>query len=162
MTETTRLYIVPLTLKEANDFVAVHHRHHKPVVGHRFSIGTMDEANQLRGVLIAGRPVARMTDWHTTLEVLRVATDGCRNACSVLYGAAKRIARHMGFERILTFTLETELGTSLKAAGWIQTGQTGGGEWGRPSRAREIVAPITPKRRWELILNPSRSKKVIK
>lgn len=149
-----RLTVVPLTLREANEFVAVFHRHHKPVVGHRFSLGVMrhwsDTCKTLVGVAICGRPVARMTDWRTTVEVVRLATDGTQNACSALYGAARATAKAMGFQRITTFTLLSEPGTSLRAAGWTQTGVTEGGEWGRPSRSRQVVAPTEPKRRWEV------------
>jgi hypothetical protein len=145
-----RLRIVPLSLKEANEYVATHHRHHKPVTGHRFSLGVVDLEGELVGVAICGRPVARMIDWHTSLEILRIATDGTDNACSALYGACRRVAKEMGFARILTYTLESEPGTSLRAAGWVQVSTSSGGEWGRPSRARKNVAPTTPKRRWEV------------
>jgi hypothetical protein len=36
---------VPLTLKQANTLVDRLHRHHKPVVGHRFSIGAEVDGN---------------------------------------------------------------------------------------------------------------------
>lgn len=142
--------VVPLTLREANGYVAEHHRHHKPVRGHRFSLGAMHDG-QLVGVAIIGRPVARMIDQYRVCEVLRVATDGTPHACSALYGAARRTAKAMGFARIITYTLTSEPGTSLRAAGWVCAGETEGGEWGRPSRARQIVAPIEPKRRWEVV-----------
>ncbi len=108
--------IVPLTLKQANEFVANHHRHHKPVVGHRFSIGV--ESDALHGVAIVGRPVARNVDQYRVCEITRLATDGTPNACAKLYGAVRRIAKEMGFDRCITYTLSTEPGTSLKASGW--------------------------------------------
>lgn len=37
------LELVPITLKEANAFVVRYHRHHKPVVGHKFSIAATTE-----------------------------------------------------------------------------------------------------------------------
>lgn len=83
-----RLFIVPISLPEANEFVKRHHRHHKPVTGHKFSIAVADEQGQVRGVAIVGRPVARALDDGWTLEVTRCCTDGCPNACSALYAAA--------------------------------------------------------------------------
>lgn len=88
------LDICPVSLAEANAFVAEHHRHHKPVVGHKFSIGCTD-GEKIVGVAIVGRPVARYLDDGWTLEVNRCCTDGTRNACSILYAAAWRAARIM-------------------------------------------------------------------
>jgi hypothetical protein len=145
----SRLTIVPLTLRESNAFVAQHHRHHKPARGCRFCLGVLDQDGTLRGVCIVGRPVARMVDQRKVCEVVRLATDGTPNACSALYGAAGRVAKAMGFEQIITYTLTTEPGTSLRAAGWVEVGETDGGSWDRPSRERTDKAPIIPKRRWE-------------
>lgn len=142
--------IVPITLKAANEFVGQHHRHHKPVPGAKFSVGVQDAAGNLRGVAIAGRPVARTSDDGLTLEVLRVCTDGYRNACSALYGACRRVARGMGYLRMITYTLPEEGGASLKAAGLVCKGTAGGGSWSRPSRPRTDSAPTTAKLRWEL------------
>jgi antitoxin (DNA-binding transcriptional repressor) of toxin-antitoxin stability system len=145
-----RLYVVPLELAEANAFVLVHHRHHVPVVGHRFSLGAIDSAGQLRGVCIAGRPVARLAGHpRDVLEITRLATDGAQNACSILYAAAARAARAMGFRRVQTYVLDTEPGTSVRAAGWSDDGPAGGGQWvhtdGRPRRTDQ---PTGAKRRW--------------
>ncbi|WP_371721843.1 XF1762 family protein [Neglectibacter sp. X4] len=63
------LEIVPMTLKEANAFVEQKHRHHGPVVGHKFSIG-LSNGEEIVGVAIVGRPVARHLDDGWTLEVL--------------------------------------------------------------------------------------------
>lgn len=120
-------------LAEANAFVAAWHRHHKPVTGHRFSIGAQ-KSGRLVGVAIVGRPVARMTDQKHVAEVLRVCTDGTRNACSFLYAMAASVARQLGFKRIQTFVLASESGTSLRASGWSVSHQTDGGSWNRPSR----------------------------
>ena len=113
----TMLEIVPISLAEANQYVSEHHRHHKPVVGHKFSVGCTDGEN-IVGVAIVGRPVARYLDDGWTLEVNRLCTDGTRNACSMLYAAAWRAARAMGYRKIITYILDTEPGTSLRAAGW--------------------------------------------
>ena len=107
------LEVCPVTLKEANAFVAEHHRHHKPVVGHKFSIGCTD-GEKIVGVAIVGRPVSRYLDDGWTLEVNRLCTDGTRNACSILYAAAWRAVRAMGYRKLITNILDTEPGTSLR------------------------------------------------
>jgi len=130
------LSITPINLDEANAFVAEHHRHHRPVIGAKFAVAVSDEESQVRGVAIVGRPVARLLDDGWTLEVNRVCTDGARNACSMLYGAAWRAARAMGYKRLITYTLPEEGGSSLRAAGWKLLGRRGGGNWNVPSRPR--------------------------
>jgi hypothetical protein len=135
------LEITPITLDEANAFVARNHRHHNPVVGHKFSIavssyGEGDDQSGICGVCIVGRPVARHLDDGWTLEVTRCCTDGTKNACSMLYGAAWRAAKAMGYRRLITYTLPEEGGASLRAAGWTLLGKRGGGNWNVPSRPR--------------------------
>lgn len=103
------LELCPMTLKEANAYVEQHHRHHGPVVGHKFSIGLSD-GEKIVGVAIVGRPVARHLDDGWTLEVNRLCTDGTRNACSMLYSAVWRAARAMGYKRLVTYILDTENG----------------------------------------------------
>ncbi len=147
-----KLTIAAVSLQTANAFVSEHHRHHRRVVGHKFSLGVFDDAGRLRGVAIVGRPVARMRDDGQTLEVTRVATDGCPNACSALYGAARRAAQALGYARIGTYTLGSEPGTSLIAAGWVPVAETAGGSWDRPSRQRTDKHPTTHKRLWEALL----------
>ena len=122
------LDIVPVTLAEANAFVEQNHRHHKPVSGHKFSIGCAD-GDRIIGVAIVGRPVSRYLDDGWTLEVTRLCTDGTKNACSMLYAAAWRATRAIGYKRLITYTLITEPGTSLKAAGWKCIGEAGGLRW---------------------------------
>src|SRR5689334_18781206 len=100
-----RLEIVPCELDEANEFVRRHHRHHQPAVGHKFSLAVADDRGDVRGVAIVSRPTARRLQDGWTLEVVRVATDGCQNACSALYGAAWRACRAMGYRKLVTFTL---------------------------------------------------------
>jgi hypothetical protein len=134
-TKTAALTIVPVSLEEANALVEVMHRHHKPVVGHKFSLGVA-AGNSIVGVAIVGRPVARGNDDGLTLEVNRCCTDGTRNACSMLYGAAWRAAKAMGYRRLITYTLPAEGGASLRAAGWTLLGERGGGNWNTPSRPR--------------------------
>jgi hypothetical protein len=139
-----RLQHVRLSLEEANAFVRVHHRHHRPVVGHLFSIGAALE-EKIVGVVIVGRPVARMRDDGETAEVTRLCTDGTRNACSFLYGAAAKAAFALGFKRIGTYILHSEDGVTLRASGWKLIGQRGGGSWSVPSRPRVDTHPLQPK-----------------
>lgn len=149
MSDQPRLTVVPLTLEAANEYVRQYHRHHDPVIGHKFSIGVTDEERQLRGAAIVGRPTARRRDDGWTLEVTRLVTDGCENACSALYAAAWRAAKAMGYRRIGTFILSTEPGTSLKAAGWKLLYETPGKSWSVPSRPRVDKHPLGQKQLWE-------------
>jgi hypothetical protein len=143
------LIMVRVELSVANEFVRLHHRHHRPVVGHKFSLGaTLDGV--LVGVVIVGRPVSRMRDDRRTLEVTRLCTDGTKNACSFLYGKAARATFALGYERIGTYILSSEDGTSLRAAGWRLLGQRGGGSWSVPSRPRTDKHPTEPKLLFEL------------
>lgn len=139
-----KLTHVRIDLAEANAFVAEHHRHHKPVVGHLFSIGA-SLGDKIVGVVIVGRPVARMRDDGLTAEVTRLCTDGTRNACSFLYGAAARAALALGFKRIGTYILATEPGVSLTGAGWRLVGETRGRSWSTPSRPRVDKHPTQDK-----------------
>lgn len=147
--DTEALVIVPLSLAMANAFVKDHHRHRGPVIGHRFSLGVVDSTRSLRGVAIIGRPVARQLNQESVCEVTRLATDGCRNASSKLYAAASRVARDMGFARCVTYTLVSEFGTSLRAAGWRPTGITRAKSWNSASRPRIDLYPLCDKVRWE-------------
>lgn len=152
------LVIRPITLKEANAYVAEYHRHNIPTNGHKWSIACYDD-DRLCGVAICGQPIARMLDDGETIEARRVCTDGTRNACSFLYGACARIAKEFGYKRIITYILETESGTSLKASGWKMVSTSSGGDWSSPSRPRAISEitlfgetkkyPTCKKTRWE-------------
>ena len=144
------LQIIPLNLDEANTLVALWHRHHKPALSHKFSLGVADDAGTVHGCAIVGRPVARMLDDGWSLEVTRCCTDGTRNAPSMLYGAAWRVARAMGYKRLGTYTLPQEGGASLRAAGWRLIGQAGGGSWSRDARPRVDTHPTQHKLRWEV------------
>lgn len=146
------MLIIPMTLKDANAYVTERHRHHKPSVGHKFSIG-LCIGEKIIGVAICGRPVSRGSDDGLTLEVSRLCTDGTANACSKLYGACARIAKEMGYKKIQTYVLESEPGTSLKASGWTMEAITAGGQWkytnGKPRRTDQ---PTEKKQRWAKIL----------
>src|ERR1700682_392696 len=143
------LSILPAELSDAKAFVSLHHRRHTPVTGHRWSAKVVDENATVRGVAIVGRPMARMTDQRGVVEAIRVATGGCANACSALYGAVCRQQRAHGYRKAITFILASEPGTSLRAAGWRPVARTDGGSWSRPSRHREDDHPLDPKVRWE-------------
>lgn len=145
------MFLVPISLKDANSFVAEHHRHHKPVVGHKFSIGCAQDG-RLVGVAIVGRPVSRHLDDGWTLEVNRLCTTGEKNACSMLYAAAARAAKAMGYHKIITYTLDTEPGTSLRAAGWMCVGPAGGKRWTGKRRPAADLYPSQMKLRYEKLL----------
>lgn len=147
------MIIIPLTLRQANDFVEQHHRHSARTSndGGKFAIGLRD-GDHLVGVAIVGRPIARLLYDETTAEVLRccVSPAAPRNACSKLYARCDRIWKLMGGQRVVTYTLQREDGSSLRGAGWAITAEIHGGQWDRPSRAR-AEKPIhdEPKLRWE-------------
>ncbi len=145
------LTLVPLELREANEFIENHHRHHKKVQGHRFSIGATNGEGSLVGVATVGRPVTRMINPKEVLEVTRLCTDGTRNSCSFLYSAAARIGKALGYKKIQTYILESENGASLRAAGWkFESHVDGDKPWhGRPIR---LDQPTEDKQRWALIL----------
>lgn len=143
------LVIVPSKRDEANAFVAAHHRHHRPVVGCIFTLACAD-AGRVVGVAIVGRPVARLAQDGFTAEVTRLCTDGTRNACSMLYAAAWRAARAIGYRKLITYTLPEEGGASLRGAGWVVVDEcAGGGTWDRAERPRVDTHPTQAKLRWE-------------
>lgn len=143
-----KIEIVPVTLTYAHAYVAQHHRHHRPSRGGLFAVGAASDG-RIVGVAVIGRPVARLLQDGWTAEVTRVATDGTPNACSALYGAAWRACRALGWRRLVTYTLDTEPGTSLRAAGWRCIGEAGGGSWSSAKRPRVDKHPTQVKMRWE-------------
>lgn len=143
-----RLALQPISFAEASEFVSRHHRHHIPPVGAKFSLG-LNDGEKVVGVAIVGRPVARMSDNGWTLEVTRLCTDGTPNACSALYAACWRATRALGYRRLITYTLPSEGGTSLRAAGWRMVGERGGGSWSRENRPRIDKHPTLEKWLWE-------------
>ncbi|MGB9815843.1 MAG: XF1762 family protein [Thermoplasmata archaeon] len=147
--------IVPLRMSVANEFIQKYHRHNKPVDhrAHRFSIGLMD-GDKLIGVAIAGQPIAQKNDDGFTLEILRVCVlEGYPNANSMLYARVKRIGLLMGYKRIITYTLQSESGASLRAIG-AKGKPIRVSSWSRPARKRsEQPVTMLPKIRWELLEN---------
>lgn len=140
----------PISLKTANEFVEKYHRHNKPVRGHKWSIG-LYKNGKLVGVGIAGRPVARLLDDGFTLEILRVCTNGEKNANSMIYARMARIAKLMGYKRIITYTLKKESGASLRAVGAVPEAEVKPDKWDRPNRKRR-KQPVykEAKIRWRL------------
>lgn len=141
--------IVPISPPEANEFVRQNHRHHAPVPGCKFCLAASD-GEKIVGVAIVGRPVARLLDDGWTLEVNRTCTDGTRNANSILYGAAWRAAKALGYRKLITYTLPEEGGASLRGAGWRCLGECGGGTWNRSARPRVDLHPLQTKIKWEM------------
>lgn len=141
------LKIKPIHLTPAREYVKKYHRHNIPPVGGKFAVSVYDE-DRLCGVAICGRPTARRSDDGKTLEIYRNCTDGTKNACSKLYGACIRIARDMGYKRVITYTLSSENGASLKASNFTYEGEAGGIEWTGSRKRSYYVSPPETKNRW--------------
>ena len=147
------LRVIPLTLKQLNETIERLHRHHKRVQGHRFSLGVL-QGEDLVGACSVGRPVARGCSPYEVAEVTRLVTNGTYNACSILYAAAARACKAMGFKKIQTYILKEEPGTSLSAAGWTFVGITQGGDWNHSKAnvgTRRTDQPQGQKQRWEKV-----------
>lgn len=140
----SRLSVVPCTFDRAKGYILSLHRHHTPdTTRTRWALAVADENGVVRGIAMVGYPVSRFQDDGWTLEVHRVATDGCPNACSILYGASARLAKSLGFAGIVTYIRNDEPGVSLRAAGWVREGQWDqpAGSWtnrGRIAKTEEI------------------------
>lgn len=146
-----KLQITPISFKEANEFVKNYHRHHKPVPGSKFCLAVSRGA-EVVGVAIVGRPVARLLDDGWTLEVNRCCTDGTKNACSKLYASAWQAAKALGYTKLITYTLASEGGASLRGAGWRCLGEATtkvGQGWNVKSRPRVDTHPLQQKLKWE-------------
>lgn len=157
------LTIVPIFQKAAFEFISKYHRHHRKPVGSVFQLAVRAEYEacdrmtrrevliyEIVGVAVIGRPNGRRSQDGFTLEVTRLCTDGTKNVCSMLYAASWRVAKNMGYRKLMTYILNTEPGTSLKASGWTLIGERGGGSWSVPSRPREDKHPTQPKLLFEI------------
>lgn len=160
--------LIPTTITAAKAFVARHHRHNEAPVSALWAVGCGDgAAGLLCGVAIVGRPNGRGLDDGWTCEAVRVATDGHDNACSMLYSAAARAAKALGYQSIITYTLASEPGTSLLAAGWEREEDLPPREtWDTPARRRtqrdmfgEDRRPAEAKVRWRKWLVKSRKQR---
>ena len=147
------LTIGPIHLAPAQAFVKDYHRHSIPPVGGKFAVACYDDG-RLYGVAICGRPVARRLDDGITLEIYRNCTDGTRNACSKLYGACQRIARDMGYKRVITYTLASENGASLRASNFKSCGEAGGRHWTGNRKRAYYVSPPEMKIKWLYVIDP--------
>lgn len=147
------LVITPIDLDEACAWVDTHHRHHDAPVGHKFSIAVSVDALRVAGVVMVGRPVSKHQQDGWTLEVTRCCTDGTRNACSILYRAAWRASRELGFRRLITYTLPCEGGASLRAAGFTLLGERRSGNWNVKSRPRIDTSELLQGQKllWQLL-----------
>ncbi len=145
------LKIRPIHLRAANEFVKMYHRHNLPTVGGKFAVSCYQD-ERLCGVAICGRPTARNADNGLTLEIYRNCTDGTRNACSKLYGACVRVARNMGYEKVITYTLASENGASLKASNFICEGKAGLETQTGIRQKRYAVSPLEYKIRYAIYL----------
>ena len=149
-----------VTLAQAKEFIRRWHRHHKPPIGWRWGHAVASYNNphkrtaKVVGVAMVGRPVARAINHQEVVEVNRLCVHPelesalVWNAASQLYGAAAREAKQRGFRKIITYTLESESGGSLKAAGWTPEARTKGGSWNTPARSRQDKGPTCRKIRW--------------
>lgn len=141
------LEIRPIHLKPAKEYVRQYHRHNIPPVGGKFAVACYDDG-RLCGVAICGRPTARYSDNGRTLEIYRNCTDGTYNACSKLYGAVCRVAKDMGYRRIVTYTLESENGALLRASSFVYEGTAGGEAWTGTRHRNYYISPEEMKNRW--------------
>lgn len=147
------LYVRPSTVKAARRFVGEHHRHNLPPNGGLFAVAAFSGDRQV-GVGIAALPVARLLMDGWTIEITRVCTDGTRNACSLIYGALCRAAKALGYRRVITYTLESETGASVRSSGFTKDAECKTTNWNRPNRPRNDFdlfgnrAPIEDKVRW--------------
>ena len=141
------LKAIPIELKDANEFVDRLHRHHNSVHRDKFRVGCEADGH-LVGIVQLARPVSRILDDGNTIEVVRLCTDGTKDVCSFLYSRAARIAREMGYTKIITYILDSESGISLKACGWHKETDTKGHNWSCPSRPRNTTSPTCNKQRW--------------
>lgn len=138
--------IVPITFAYAKQFIKEYHRHAPNVIGCKFCIGLQGD-DGIVGVAVCGRPVSRFLDDGLTIEINRVCTNGVVNGCSMLYGACCRIAKEMGYKRAITYTLQSETGSSVKASNFVCDGEAGGTHWtGKRNRGQNI--PNELKKRW--------------
>ena len=145
---SNQLEIMPIRFKEACFFIAQYHRHHKPPIGHLFSV-SVSKNNTIVGVAVVGRPVSRLLDNGLTAEVTRLCTDGTKNACSILYASCWRAVKAMGYKKLITYILASESGCSLTASGYKCLGLCGGGSWSRKSRPRIDTNPTQLKLKFE-------------
>lgn len=153
---TTALRLAPCTIKAAKRWVAQTHRHLPEFNGARFAVAVVDDAGEIHGVAVASNG-PRVWEGTGRLNIGRVSTDGTKDACSMLYGAICRAGKALGYTEAWTYTLPSEPGTSLRAAGFEEVGESAGGSHDRKGRPRHAPVQGGPKRRWRRILNQERA-----
>ena len=141
--------VIPISFRYACNIVSLFHRHHKPPQGHKFSLG-LEVEGKMAAIVIVGRPVARGLDDGRTLEITRICVieDGIKNCVSILLGAVCKAAKAMGYQRIVTYILEGEHGSSLKASNFQIDGMVHGRTWSCESRPRQDNHPLDNKVRY--------------
>jgi len=155
------LTIQPITLKKANQIIKEFHRHNDVVVGCRYCLAALHE-DEIVGVAVVGRPLSRRLDDELTAEITRVCVkdNAPKNTNSFLYGRCWRVWQQMGGKRMITYTLQEESGSSLKAVNWKIIGETGGWEQNKGWTTRESnkqkqmdMFNKDTKRKWKSISN---------
>jgi hypothetical protein len=159
------LELVPITLKDAQEFIRKHHRHNMPPIAARFCVGVQVNG-ELAGVAVAGMPKARKLCLPGNIEIVRTCTTGVMNANSKLYGAILRASAALGYKTAYTYTLQEEPGNSLRASGWVEDRRLEASNgWAANKRGErqsqvnlfgEERAPTGPKIRWRYDLVKSR------
>ena len=153
--------IVPVTKQEAQDYVEIYHRHLGKSIRSVFEIGIADDDDKIRGVVIVGYPVARAHDNGWTLEVNRCCTDGVKNGNSMLYSAAWRVTRNLGYTKLITYTHKSESGASLRGSGWKVIAETKGKTWNSKKRPRiDTTSVDVDKYRWEITIDEKNPTKI--
>jgi hypothetical protein len=142
--------LVPVDQLTARRFVNEHHRHNEAPDRWRFGVGLANGEGELVGVAMVGNPVARKLAQADPFlcEITRVATTGDKNANSMLYGAACRMAKAGGYRSVITYTLPEESGASLLAAGFVLEEELPPVRgWSMPSRPRYEETLLGPRKR---------------
>lgn len=144
-----------MSIGEARTFIDRHHRHHNAPQSGLFAVAVSDVGRKagIVGVAVVGRPIARAYQDGYTAEVTRLCVIDCKkNACSMLYGAAWRAAKALGYRRLITYTLKSESGASLRGAGWRVIGEREARSWAADSAGRPRVDRSAPAQRllWEV------------
>lgn len=153
----------PIDLTMAKRFVNETHRHNEAPLSWRFGVG-LSRGGFLVGVAMIGRPTGRGLDQKYAVEITRVCVveGASKNSCSMLYGAACRMAKAGGYRVAYTYTLASEDAASVKASGFVVDAELSERpSWSTASRPRydenlfgERKRPTEAKVRWKRILTP--------
>lgn len=171
MSEGRPIYkVVPITGRAARAWIERTHRHLPKLQGALFAVAVSLDG-EVVGVATAGNP-PRVWQGTGRFVITRCAAlsdlpgvgfnpdtgqPWPAPVCTMLYAALCRAGRALGYREAWTYTLSEEHGTSLRASGFEQAGETGGGEHDRPSRPRAPAINADPKGRWFRILRHDQS-----